>query len=724
MKNLLLLFLFPFLLFAQGNSQKKLVLYKASTPIKIDGVIDPVWNTADSATNFFQLQPYYNKTPDYKTVAKVLTTNNALYCLIKCYEPKEMIQTNTGMLDLVSGDLVSIMLDTFDDKKTAYKFGVSASGVKNDSRMLDDARNRDYAWDGIWFSDAKIYNWGYVVEMKIPYKSIQYDEKLSYWGIDFDRWIPSLSEDLYWCSYDHAAGQRISQFASLEFNNFHPSVKGLNLEIYPVGLTKVEYLHDNKYKLKPSAGVDVFYNPSPKLKFQLTANPDFAQIEADPYDFNISRYESYFSERRPFFTEGSEVFTASGKERNTGFYKPLELFYSRRIGKKLPDGSEVPLYVGAKAFGRINETEYGGFLAMTGAKDYVEDSVKKTEEKAYFGLARLKTQIWGNSTLGGMFVGKQTKDNNYGVLDIDGALRQSNWQLSYQLARSFKNSEGDFAGSAGFVNFGKTWINFIRGKYIGSNFDIEQIGYVPWIGTWELTGISGPVWLPEDGYIRQILLYGGVSLNHKNVELYTDRSALLGFNMQFRDNWGYEINISAGRSKDEDILYDSYEIDLNSWYNISPKWSGNFFGGYSKTYNFNRDYLAFYTWTGIDFSWNASDILEVGTTLNAWVEGNPDGNIEDITYNARPYFSLTPFNDLNIRLYVDNTFDRSSMQMQRIAAGFLFSYNFSPKSWIYLAINESHDRSDSYNSMGQLVTNQMHLVDRVGVFKIKYLYYF
>ena len=725
MKKILLIFLLSAcFLSAQNNRSKKLILKKIPYKIKIDGKIDPVWNTADSASNFFQLSPYYDKKPTWKTVAKVLTTDDALYCLIKCYENEKEIQRNTGMLDERGGDIVSIMLDTFDDENSAYKFAVSASGVKNDCRLLDDARNRDYSWDGIWFSAAKIYSWGYVVEMKIPYKSIQYNKDLSYWGLDFDRWIPEKSEDLYWCSYNRNVGQRISQFGKLEFEKFKPSVKGLNLEVYPVGLVKSKYLHDNKYDVNPSAGIDIMYNPSPKLKFQLTANPDFAQIEADPYEFNISRYESYFSERRPFFTEGNEVFMASGKQQNTGFYSPLELFYSRRIGKKLPDGKEVPLLVGTKAFGRLNDWEYGGFLAMTGKTDYMDDTVKKTEPQALFGSARIKKQIWGNSTLGMLFVGKKTKDNLYGVLDIDGALRESNWQLAYQFARSIKNSEGDYAASAGFTKFAKSWITFVRGNYIGNNFDIEQVGYVPWIGTSELTSITGPIWLPNEGYISQILLYGGFSLKRKNVENYTDNYALLGFNMQFRDNWGYEINLSMGKAKDEGIKYGSYEISLNSWYSISPKWSGNLWGGYSKTYNFNRDYLAFYSYMGISFDWKALDVLDLGTSYNMWVEGNPSGNIEDITYDARPYFSLTPVNNLNLRVYVDNLFVRSADQMQHILMGFLFSYNFSPKSWIYLAINELHNRDDQYNSSGNLLPNRMHLAERAGVFKIKYLYYF
>lgn len=147
-----------------------------------------------------------------------------------------------------------------------------------------------------------------VVEMKIPYKLIQYDESLAAWGLDFDRWVAPQSEDQYWCPFEENEGQRVSRFGQLQFQDFRPTVHGLNLELYPVAISKATYNEDDKYDTDLDVGFNAFYNPSPKLTFLLTVNPDFAQIEADPFDFNISRYESYFSERRPFFTEGNEGF--------------------------------------------------------------------------------------------------------------------------------------------------------------------------------------------------------------------------------------------------------------------------------------------------------------------------------------------------------------------------------------------------------------------------------
>jgi len=723
-KYLLLLLIFSNVFLVAGNSPKVLAPRRIEKSILIDGRIDSIWSQADSISDFVQYRPYHGLKPSRKTVVKTLTSDDALFCLIICYDNKENIHQSRGKLDDQGGDVVSIMLDTFNNRRTAYKFAVTAAGVRSDCILLDDARNRDYSWDGIWFSDATIYDWGFVVEIKIPYKSIQYNEELSEWGLDFDRWVASRTEDIYWNAYEENEGQRVSKFGKLVFQNFSPSVKGKYLEIYPVGISKTRYHHGTKYFTDSNAGIDIFYNPSAKLTFQFTANPDFAQIEADPFDFNITRYETYFDERRPFFTEGNEIFMASGRQRNSGFYRPMELFYSRRIGKKLPDGTEVPLLLGTKAFGRIKEWEYGSFLALTGATDYTEDEENLMEDRALFGSMRLKKQIYQNSSVGFLFVGKHTDNYDNGVFDIDGAFRTSSWQLAYQIARSYKDSQGDFASSAVFLNNKEKWITAVRGRYVGEKFEVDQVGFIPWKGTGQFVSLMGPRWYFEKGYISQILVYGGGILNYEKIDAFTDYGGLIGFNMQFRNNWGYEINFDVGESKEEDVQYTAYNLYLNSWINVSPKWNGNINWRYSKSYNFSREYLAYYFDLRERFSWLVLNILEIGTTANIFIEGNPEGKIEDITYNTRPYFSVTPINDLNIRLYVDNVFVRSTGHLEEIFLGFLFSYNFSPKSWIYFALNEVQDRTEQFDAFNNPLPDQLRIKDRVGVFKIKYLYYF
>ncbi|HPR87325.1 MAG TPA: DUF5916 domain-containing protein [bacterium] len=703
---------------------KILQVRTAAQPIVIDGIVEPAWNSADSAGGFFQLQPYYSRPPLHQTVARLLTDAENLYCLILCQDDPAHIQHNTGKLDDFTGDVVSLMIDTFGDQSSAYKFAVSAGGSRSDCRLLDDARNRDYSWDGVWFSASRIYDWGWAVEMQIPYRSIQYDEKLHQWGLDFDRWSEIGKEDLYWNAYEQNEGQRISKFGRLVFLDNQPSVKGLNLEIYPVGLTKAEQQPGDGWNLSPNAGVDLFYNPSQRLTLQFTANPDFAQIEADPYEFNISRYESYFSERRPFFTQGNEVFMPSGKQRSTGFYSPLELFYSRRIGRKLPDGREVPLLAGSKIFGRLNEWEYGGFFAATGEKEYHDDGAALTEPSALFSSLRLKKQIMGNSSVGLLYVGKNTPEDKNGVIDLDGAFRASDWQFSYQAARSYRNGQGDYAGSFCLWVPKEHYLLGVRSRYVGEKFDIQEVGFVPWKGTWNATLLGGPLWLPQSGAVSQVLIYGGGVLDYEKIDTFTDRMALVGYNMQFRNNWGFEINFTTGRSRDMGITYNSHEATLSSWLGISPRWEAHLNGGYSRTYNFNRGWLASYTWVGSEIDWKLLKVFTLGTSADLYGEGNPAGHLEEVTFNARPYCSWTPVNNLNLRLYVDNLYLRSSGHLEQVIGGFLFSYNFRPKSWIYFALNEVQDRSDEFDRENHLLPNRLHMINRINVVKLKYLFYF
>jgi hypothetical protein len=706
------------------DTDRNLSARKISDAPRMDGIIDVIWESADSVSNFTQHAPFHGVAPSYRTTAKLLSTDEALYCLIVCEDPSGDVQRQTGFLDNYSGDFVSIMLDTFGDQKTAYKLIVTATGVRGDARLLDDARNRDYSWDGVWFADAEVYSWGYVVEMEIPYRSIQYDQALDTWGLDFDRWIPTKSEDIYWSPYEESEGVRVSKFGRLKFDGFRPSARGFNFEIYPVGILKADYIRGGVYKISPTAGIDLFYNPSPSLTFQLTGNPDFAQIEADPFEFNISRYESYFEERRPFFTEGKEIFMASGRQQNMGFYRPLELFYSRRIGRKLADGQEVPLYLGSKAFGRLGGWEYGGFVAQTGEMEYVDDGDRLTEQRATFASGRVKSRLFSNSDLGVLFVGKWTPTANNGVVDIDGAMRGSDWQLAYQFARSFRDDKGDFAMSAGFTMPTEKWLTMVRARAVGKEFDVDAVGYVPWKGTTEVVALAGPRWYFNEGEVRQILFYLGGIADYEDVDLYTDLGFAGGYNMQFRSNWGGEINFTLGRSKDEKIEFNSYELSFSTWFNTSPLWEANVQGGYSRTYNFNRDWLAFYSNLSGWLGWHATNELYLGLNLGVFIEGNPENEIEDITWNSRPALTYTPWNDVTLRLYVDNLFVRSSDHMEQVIAGLLFSWNFKPKSWIYFAVNDVRDRSEQYDTIGTLLPVRTHIVGQVAVLKVKYLYYF
>lgn len=719
------LILFIQIISAQSiNSDKILYSKKLNSEIIIDGKIDSSWSEADSTSDFFQFEPYFNQKPSVNTKVKVILDDFNLYCLFICYDDNpHLIMANNGMHDGFTGDIVSIMLDSYGDKQTAYKFAVNASGVMADSRILDDGRSRDYTWDGIWYAASKIYDWGFVVEIKIPFKSLKYNKDLTEWGLDFDRWRSYNREDLFWCKYEQNEGQRVSKFGKLIFTDIKPNQSGLNLEIYPVGISKVTS-QNNKYKFEPDAGLDITYNPSEQLTVLFTANPDFAQIEADPFNFNISRYETYFRERRPFFTQGNEIFTPSGRENRSGFYSPLELFYPRRVGRILPNGKHVPLNFGTKIFGKIDDYDYGAFVSMTGKENYSFNNKDYEEPNAIFSAVRLKRKILENSSVGILFASKNYEYGHNSVFDVDGAFRETHWQLSYQFAAAVRNSKTDFAFSTGLKSFSKTWGTLFKLRGIGKNFDVSEIGFVPWKGTFSSALITGPNFIFDDGYISNIFTYIGTQVNYEDEDLFYDRGLIFGFDFEMRSGWDIEANINYGKNKDNLIKYDSFEINFDSGIRISQNWNGNIWLGYSRTFNFKRKYLANYSWIGSQVNIRPVNFFNIGSSLELFIETNPDNKIEDITFSARPFTSITPMNNLNIRVYVDNLYLRSSDKLERLLIGFLFSWNFSPKSWIYLAINELKNRINEFDNKNSIISSRLTTVDRVGVFKIKYLYYF
>jgi hypothetical protein len=194
--------------------------------------------------------------------------------------------------------------------------------------------------------------------------------------------------------------------------------------------------------------------------------------------------------------------------------------------------------------------------------------------------------------------------------------------------------------------------------------------------------------------------------------------------MNFRNNWGFELDFLYAKVKDEGIVYNSYELDFSSWFNINPSWNANIYGGNTKAYNFSRDYVGHYTWVGVSADWKVLNSLSIGTSGSINVENKPDGSLQDITYNARPYFSFTPVNNMNLRVYLDNLYETETDHLERVILGILYSYNFLPKSWIYFAVNQLDDRSPQYDINGNQLPERMHLTSRAAVLKIKYLYYF
>jgi hypothetical protein len=231
-----------------------------------------------------------------------------------------------------------------------YYFWVFGSGIVWDGWVLDDGRNHDDSWEGVWYRAIKMYGDRYEAEFKIPFKSIRYKKDLKEWGIQFMRYIVYNQETDYWNEVTQATGDLVSKWGTL--TGINPQSSGYYFELYPEGYFRTDRRWNldatrDSTKVKPSASLNFKWDLTSQTTLNATVYPDFAQIEADPYTLNLGRYPVRLSERRPFFIEGRDIFRMSNMGEGTGIFNPLEIFYSRTIGKSIGSNA-VPIIGGLK----------------------------------------------------------------------------------------------------------------------------------------------------------------------------------------------------------------------------------------------------------------------------------------------------------------------------------------------------------------------------------------
>ena len=330
MRILIIVTLLPLFAFgADTNRIKQLNALRITKAPKIDGVLDEaVWQNAQIANNFIQLEPDPGNPSAQKTEVKVLYDNTAIYIGAVLYD----VSSDSILKELTNRDeegnvaMFGAFIDTYNDDQNAFAFGVLATGVQLDIRysLTDD---QDFSWDAIW--DSKVYmddkNW--YVEMKIPYSALRFpDTKKQVWGINFCRKIRRTREYSFWNEVNPEVDGFVNQFGQL--NGIEDIESPLRLSVVPYVSGYIDNYKDgntsiNNYSLR--GGLDLKYGINDAFTLDMTLIPDFGQVQSDNEILNLSPFEVRYDEKRPFFIEGTELF------------KKGDLFYSRRIGKK-PSG--------------------------------------------------------------------------------------------------------------------------------------------------------------------------------------------------------------------------------------------------------------------------------------------------------------------------------------------------------------------------------------------------
>ena len=584
------------LIFFASSSQaaeKTIQAVRTVTAPKIDGFIESTWAKADSVTEFVQTKPREGQPATERTVAYFLYDDQNLYVAFKCYdsEPEKLVVV-VGPRGDASGEHISFFTDSFGDKVTAYDFCVNAAGVQDDFHVSGDGYFYDKGWEGVWYSAAKVTDFGYVVEFRIPFKSLRYKKGLSRWGIGFERWISRKEEKVCWPP-QKSEEFRVSRLGQLV--GIYPGEMGLHLELYPVALARYD-----KPSTSPDAGLDFSWHPTPSSSFHLTANPDFAQVEADPYQINLSKYETWLAERRPFFVEGSDLFGCMGG---------ITPFYSRRIGKRLPGGKEVPVLAGSKFIARPGRFEIGVLSALTGEVEYREGDTTRIEPQSWYSAFRVKRSFLESSQLGFLYAGREGEGFNR-VSVLDGILRVRD--LKFRFAGAYTNkstAQSDYGGKFKFA-----WItsNFAAGgmlQYMGEHFDVSQVGFYPWVGKKEFSLWGGPI-LHNKGFFKRMWLGFTGWWQKEFKELHPEYSISNHFDFNFVNNWGFHLSSETGKKYEEERWYSFWSAGFRMWSDESkPVAGGCGFRYNSQTYNYRRAYLAPNGYGDINLRWRVNPRL-------------------------------------------------------------------------------------------------------------------
>lgn len=695
-------------LLAQNDSTKTYTTaWVQGEPPHIDGSQnDPAWEqVAWGGGDFRQIQPDKGKPASVETRFKILYDAKNLYVLIRAFDPEpKKIVRRMSRRDSFEGDLLEINIDSYYDKRTAFSFTASASGVKGDEYVSNNGDEWDEGWDPIWYLKTSIDDQGWLAEMRIPLSQLRFaDLPELTWGIQIMRVYFKKQERSLWQYIPPDAAGYVHLFGEMK------GIKGIKpqkqLEVQPYVVTQTETLQKeegNPYQTGKSSGanlgLDAKIGLTSDITLDLTMNPDFGQVEADPSQVNLSAFELFFQERRPFFLEGANTLSFP-----VSLFNSNALFYSRRIGRP-PQGfvntdesgeDGVPEFVkpnnrttilgAAKITGKNKKGFSWGILETITPKESAEvDSLgfkrkEAVEPMTNYFVSRAQQDInKGNTIIGAMLTATNRRIEDKQLMWLHDAAYSGGIDLVHHWKKreyyvSAKSVLSHVQGSKEAI--GTTQLSserfFQRPDNHHTEFDPDRTS---------LTGTGGTVIVGKKS--GNIITDLGVTWSSPELELndigflsQTD-NVTQWFWMQYRilspkgvTNWQrYNIN--------EFKEWDFGGRNLSSGYNVNAHWQfKNFYrfgGGFSyQTHNMSNADLRggpAIRYPGSIFYW-----IYTGTDprkkLYASVESQFSRGFENYSDNTNVDLEVTyqPINAM--KLAVSSSFSRNNNQMQYVASG-------------------------------------------------------
>ena len=375
-----------------------------SKEIVLDGKLDePLWNNITGIKDFLMQEPIEGGKPTENTTIKIAYDENYLYIGAIFYdsEPDEIKAFKMRKdAPLNTDDRFMWILDTYLDGRNAYFFEINPRGLMGDGLLtIGQGRSLNKDWDGIWRPWTHIGDFGWSAEIRIPFHTLNFDPKISTWGINFQRTVRRKNEEILWSGHKRNQGIYRPQNAG-RLNNLNNISQGLGLELVGYGKVeaqKVENESDGNYKKNQNidGGLDINYNITSGLKASLTLNTDFAETEVDDRQINLTRFPIRFPEKRDFFLEGANIYRFAP---SSGVYP----YFSRKIG--LQSGNPIPILYGGRVIGKIGKVELAAQQVKTRQTDF-----NNSED---FSVIRIKQNFLKESSIGVLYTRRHTNKGN------------------------------------------------------------------------------------------------------------------------------------------------------------------------------------------------------------------------------------------------------------------------------------------------------------------------
>lgn len=430
---------------------------RIAKPIIVDGrVDDEVYGQVIAIGDLVQQEPLEGQPATEKTEIWLLYDDENIYVAARCWDShpereiaKEMRRDHTGVFD---NEFFQIILDTFHDKRNGFSFLINLSGGLADAYVTDERDfNRD--WNTIWDAKTARFDQGWSTEIVIPFKSLRYQAgREQVWGANFKRFIGWKNETVYLTRIPAGMGRRginqISSAATLVGIEAPPAGRNFELKPYAIGDITTDQTKSPALTNDPgaNAGLDFKMGVTKGLTADLTLNTDFAQVEVDEQQLNLTRFDVFFAEKREFFLEGQGIFSFGGVRNaprdsygpggNNGTnWNPVDmpnLFFSRRIG--LNNGQKIPIRGGGRMTGKAGAYAIGVLNIETGEKD--EFGIPATN----FGVVRVKRDFLRRSAIGALFTNRSVATSGAGsnqLFGVDGTFSfYENLNVNLYLAKT------------------------------------------------------------------------------------------------------------------------------------------------------------------------------------------------------------------------------------------------------------------------------------------------